>query len=128
MANGATKDLSEMTTAELLAFMQDAARRVRENAEACSRAAAEAIAHADRAIELAADPVPAVAAPEPAAEVVGIGDGRDVVTAAPQASVAREIQLAAAAALGAGVSPRRAAIHAKLAVLDRLLAQMRPCA
>lgn len=109
MANGA-KNLSEMTTAELLAYMDDAARRVRENAAACSSAAAGS------------------AAPSPAAEVAGIGDGRDVVTVAPQASPAREVELAAEAALGAGLDPRRAALDAQLAIVDRLLAQARSCA
>lgn len=105
MANGA-KDLSEMTTAELLAYMDDAARRVRENAAACSSAAAGS-------------------APAPAAEVAGIGDGRDLATVAPQASPSREIELAAVAALGAGLEPQRAALDARLAIVDRLLARAR---
>lgn len=56
------------------------------------------------------------------AEVLGIGDGRDGVSVAPQASPGREVELAAAAALGAGLDPRRAALDAQVAVLDRLLA------
>jgi hypothetical protein len=106
MATTTTSDLANMTMAELLAHMDDAARRVLENAAACSSAAGSS-------------------APSPAAEVAGIGDGRDVVTVAPQASPAREVELATEAALGAGLDPRRAARDAQLAIVDRLLARAR---
>lgn len=118
MANDA-RDLSTMSMAELREFMADAARRVLENAAATSEAAGLAIKHADRAIELARDLT------RPAAEVRGIGDGRDVVTVVePQGSPAREVELAARAALGAGLDPIRAAMRRREVILDRLLARL----
>lgn len=110
------EELASLTTAELVARMGAAARQVRENA-ATSIAAAESIARAD---QLASGPAPVA----PAAEVVQTGDGRDVVTVAPQASPAREVELAARAALGAGLDPFGAALRQREVIVDRLLADL----
>jgi hypothetical protein len=59
-------------------------------------------------------------------EVVVSDDGqRTTVRVRPGLSVARELQVVALTALGAGLDPRRAVLDQQLAILDRALAQVR---
>lgn len=61
---------------------------------------------------------------KPAAEVTGTNDGRDVALVAACSSPAREINLAAVAALGAGLDPVSAAMRQREVIVDRLLAEL----
>lgn len=95
------EELAALSTADLVARMDAAARQVREPAAGTT-----------------AEPA------APAGEVAGIGDGQDAVAVEEQASPARGVQIAALAALGAGLAPFRAALRQREVIVDRLLAEL----